>query len=86
MSGPAWGSPPLAAAPIRMPSAACHSINKAMDPCMSGIVATDDSRIAEAVEAHGYDVMMTRRDHATGTDRLAEVVARRKLAQRSIRM
>jgi 3-deoxy-manno-octulosonate cytidylyltransferase (CMP-KDO synthetase) len=48
------------------------------------IVATDDARIAEAVQSHGYDVMMTRRDHATGTDRLAEVVSRRKLAQRSI--
>jgi 3-deoxy-manno-octulosonate cytidylyltransferase (CMP-KDO synthetase) len=40
------------------------------------IVATDDTRIAEAVAAFGGEVVMTRRDHATGTDRLAEVAAR----------
>ena len=37
------------------------------------IVATDDQRIANAVVAFGGDVTMTRADHATGTDRLAEV-------------
>ncbi|HBB96749.1 MAG TPA: 3-deoxy-manno-octulosonate cytidylyltransferase [Blastocatellia bacterium] len=37
------------------------------------IVATDDSRIADAVGAAGFDVVMTRADHATGTDRIAEV-------------
>jgi 3-deoxy-manno-octulosonate cytidylyltransferase (CMP-KDO synthetase) len=36
------------------------------------VVATDDPRIAEAVTAHRFDVIMTRADHATGTDRLAE--------------
>lgn len=41
------------------------------------IVATDHAKIARAVEAHGYEAVMTRRDHATGTDRLAEVVRRR---------
>jgi 3-deoxy-manno-octulosonate cytidylyltransferase (CMP-KDO synthetase) len=40
-------------------------------------VATDDRRIAEAVRAHGHDVVMTRADHVSGTDRLAE--AARKL-------
>jgi len=40
------------------------------------IVATDDARIVEAVEAFGGEVAMTRTDHATGTDRVAEVVAR----------
>jgi 3-deoxy-manno-octulosonate cytidylyltransferase (CMP-KDO synthetase) len=39
------------------------------------IVATDDQRIREAVEAFGGEVRMTRPDHATGTDRLAEVAA-----------
>ncbi len=40
------------------------------------IVATDDGRIAEAVRAFGGDVELTRADHASGTDRLAEVVER----------
>ena len=40
------------------------------------IVATDDARIAEAVERFGGEFMMTRADHATGTDRVAEVAAR----------
>ena len=35
-------------------------------------VATDDERIAAAVRAHGFSVVMTRADHASGTDRLAE--------------
>lgn len=37
------------------------------------LVATDDERIAEAVRKFGGDVVMTRNDHPTGTDRLAEV-------------
>jgi len=39
------------------------------------IVATDDTRIADAVRAFGGQAMMTRASHATGTDRLAEVAA-----------
>jgi 3-deoxy-manno-octulosonate cytidylyltransferase (CMP-KDO synthetase) len=39
------------------------------------IVATDDERIAEAVEAFGGRAQLTRTDHRTGTDRLAEVAA-----------
>ena len=37
------------------------------------LVATDDPRIAAAVEHFGGLVVMTRRDHATGSDRVAEV-------------
>jgi 3-deoxy-manno-octulosonate cytidylyltransferase (CMP-KDO synthetase) len=40
------------------------------------IVATDDARIADAVAAGGVEAMLTRSDHASGTDRLAEVAAR----------
>jgi len=36
-------------------------------------VATDDRRVADAVVAHGHRVAMTRADHASGTDRIAEV-------------
>ena len=39
------------------------------------IVATDDPRIADAVTKFGGNVRMTRSDHLTGTDRLAEVAA-----------
>lgn len=39
-------------------------------------VATDDARIRDAVEAHGFDAVMTRADHATGTDRLAEAAVK----------
>ncbi len=38
------------------------------------VVATDDRRIAEAVEAVGGEVCMTRTDHKSGSDRIAEVV------------
>ncbi|MBQ9441618.1 MAG: 3-deoxy-manno-octulosonate cytidylyltransferase [Selenomonadaceae bacterium] len=37
------------------------------------IVATDDERIFQAVEKNSGRAMMTRADHKTGTDRLAEV-------------
>ncbi len=37
------------------------------------IVATDDPRILAAVESFGGKVMMTRKDHPSGTDRVAEV-------------
>ena len=44
------------------------------------IVATDDARIAAACRAAGADVEMTDPAHPSGTDRLAEVVARRGYA------
>jgi 3-deoxy-manno-octulosonate cytidylyltransferase (CMP-KDO synthetase) len=40
------------------------------------IVATDDSRIVEAVERYGGEAAWTRQDHPSGTDRVAEVAAR----------
>jgi 3-deoxy-manno-octulosonate cytidylyltransferase (CMP-KDO synthetase) len=39
------------------------------------IVATDDERIASAVRGFGGAAIMTRTDHVSGTDRIAEVVA-----------
>ena len=41
------------------------------------IVATDDQAIADVVRAEQGDVVMTRSDHASGTDRLAEVAETR---------
>lgn len=37
------------------------------------LVATDDARVAQAVTAFGGEVRLTRSDHLTGTDRVAEV-------------
>jgi 3-deoxy-manno-octulosonate cytidylyltransferase (CMP-KDO synthetase) len=56
-------------------------VRVAMQAARSGarevIVATDHATIARVVEAHGFEAMMTRKNHATGTDRLAEVAAKR---------
>lgn len=38
------------------------------------IVATDHSAIADAVKQYGFNAVMTREDHVSGTDRIAEVV------------
>jgi 3-deoxy-manno-octulosonate cytidylyltransferase (CMP-KDO synthetase) len=38
------------------------------------LVATDDQKIADTVTGFGGECLMTRDDHPTGTDRLAEVV------------
>ena len=40
------------------------------------IVATDDERIVKAVEGFSGEARMTRADHRTGTERIAEVAAR----------
>jgi len=39
------------------------------------IVATDDERIVKTVEGFGGQALMTRADHRTGTERVAEVAA-----------
>lgn len=41
------------------------------------MVATDDRRVFDAVVAHGHAAIMTRVDHVSGTDRLAEVAVLR---------
>ena len=47
-------------------------------------VATDDDRISDAVRKHGFPVVPTRTDHASGTDRIAEAVQRLKLGEEQI--
>lgn len=39
------------------------------------LIATDDARIEAAAREHGVEAVMTRADHPTGTDRLAEAAA-----------
>jgi len=48
------------------------------------IVASDDERVGAAVAAHGHVAAMTRSDHASGTDRIAEVAAQRGWAEDDI--
>jgi 3-deoxy-manno-octulosonate cytidylyltransferase (CMP-KDO synthetase) len=47
-------------------------------------VATDDERIASAVRAAGHGIVMTRADHPSGTDRIAEAASLLKLENRDI--
>jgi 3-deoxy-manno-octulosonate cytidylyltransferase (CMP-KDO synthetase) len=51
---------------VRVAQRAAQSKAKAV------VVAADDASVAEACKAHGVGVVLTRRDHATGSDRLAE--------------
>ena len=44
------------------------------------VVATDSREVADAVRAAGGDVALTRADHPSGTDRVAEVAARAEYA------
>lgn len=48
------------------------------------VVATDDERIQAAVEAAGGEAILTRTDHPSGTDRLAEVAQRLALSDDAI--
>ncbi len=41
------------------------------------LIATDDDRVVQAVRSFGGEAVMTRSDHQSGTDRIAEVVAAR---------
>ncbi len=54
-------------------------------PGLEGLyVATDDERIRACVQGFGGRVIMTRRDHASGSDRLAEAAASLGLAPEDI--
>ena len=52
-----------------------HVVERALQSgAQSVVVATDDARVQEVVSAAGYQVLMTSPDHASGTERLVEVV------------
>jgi 3-deoxy-manno-octulosonate cytidylyltransferase (CMP-KDO synthetase) len=44
------------------------------------VVATDEEEVAAAIRAAGGDAVLTRRDHPSGTDRVAEVAMRAEFA------
>jgi 3-deoxy-manno-octulosonate cytidylyltransferase (CMP-KDO synthetase) len=48
------------------------------------VVAADDLRIVEACRAHGVPALLTRTDHPSGSDRLAEACAQLGLADEAI--
>ncbi|WP_314409170.1 3-deoxy-manno-octulosonate cytidylyltransferase [Pseudomonas kuykendallii] len=48
------------------------------------VIATDDERIVAACRAFGAEVLLTRADHNSGTDRLAEVAVQLGLADDAI--
>ena len=47
-------------------------------------VATDDERIADCVHSFGGEVVMTRADHVSGTDRLAEAAEILNIAEQDV--
>lgn len=51
-----------------------HVYEKVAETLGEAYVATDDERIAAAVEAFGGQAVMTRADHKSGTDRIEEAV------------
>lgn len=55
-----------------------HVVERAIESGATEVwVATDTQAIADAVAAYGYQACLTSPAHATGTDRIAEVVAQR---------
>lgn len=74
-----YGSSRLSGKPLAMIAGRpmiAHVVDRALAAGASEVaVATDDQRVADAVAAQGIRVCITRADHASGTDRLAECAA-----------
>lgn len=51
-----------------------HVYRRVVEALGCAYVATDDDRIAQAVERFGGQAVMTRADHKSGTDRIAEAL------------
>jgi 3-deoxy-manno-octulosonate cytidylyltransferase (CMP-KDO synthetase) len=71
-----YGSTRLPAKPLREIAGVPMVVRVAQRALQAGasqvVVAVDDQRIADALRGHGVDICMTRSDHASGSDRLAE--------------
>lgn len=62
-----------------------HVYERALDSGADHVViATDDERIREAAQGFAADVIMTSERHPSGTDRLAEVIDKRRFADDQI--
>ncbi len=63
-----------------------HVVERAwrVDMLSRVVVATDDQRIAAVVRDFGGQVVMTRADHASGTDRLAEAAELLEIAEHDV--
>lgn len=74
-----YGSTRLPGKPLRAIAGQAMVVRVAQRALQAGavkvVVATDDHRIADALAGQGVDVCMTRPDHASGSDRLAECAA-----------
>ena len=71
-----YGSTRLPAKPLREIAGVPMVVRVAQRALQAGaiqvVVAVDDQRIADALAGKGVEVCMTRSDHASGSDRLAE--------------
>ena len=62
-----------------------HVCERAAKSGAAGVhVATDDKRIFDVVKAHGHRAILTRADHPSGTDRLAEAARKLKLKDHEV--
>ncbi|ETD21124.1 MULTISPECIES: 3-deoxy-manno-octulosonate cytidylyltransferase [Prevotellaceae] len=53
-----------------------HVYERAVSALENAYVATDDERIYDCVASFGGKVVMTRKDHQSGTDRIAEAIGK----------
>jgi 3-deoxy-manno-octulosonate cytidylyltransferase (CMP-KDO synthetase) len=83
-----YGSTRLPAKPLREIGGVAMVVRVAQRALQAGasqvVVAVDDQRIADALAGQGVDICMTRSDHASGSDRLAECAAHYGWADDSI--
>jgi 3-deoxy-manno-octulosonate cytidylyltransferase (CMP-KDO synthetase) len=83
-----YGSSRLPAKPLRAIAGVPMVVRVAQRALQAGasqvVVAVDDARIAEALAGQGVDVCMTRADHASGSDRLAECAGHYRWADDAI--
>lgn len=83
-----YASTRLPGKPLRLIAGKPMIVHVAKNARASGakyvVVATDDERIADAASGAGFEAILTSPEHASGTDRLAEVVEKKELGPRSI--